>query len=77
VSAPRYRGRPLDGPIDEFHAAADQLEADTVPESYCLQVMASRGQPTVEPPNAAVKAVEDGPGRVAQGGIFKELPPAS
>jgi hypothetical protein len=45
-----YRARRLDGSIGEFHQAVDLLEADTVPESYYLQVMAGRvergpGQP--------------------------------
>jgi hypothetical protein len=75
MTTPRYRGRRLAGPVHEFHAAVDQLEDDTVPESYYLQVMASRGQPTIEPPSAAVQVVENEPGRVAQGEMFKELPP--
>ena len=63
MSAPRYRGRRLDGPVREFHDAVDQLQADTVPESYYLQVIASRGQPTVESPPDAVEVVEHEPGR--------------
>jgi hypothetical protein len=69
VSAPTSRGRRLDGPVREFHAAVDQLQDDTVPESYYLQVIASRGQPTVEPPAAAVQVVEE-PGPAAQGEMF-------
>jgi hypothetical protein len=38
----RYRGRRLDGPIREFHAAVDALEADTVPYTYYLKVLAGR-----------------------------------
>jgi hypothetical protein len=40
----RYRGRRLDGPIREFHAAVDALEADTVPYTYYAKVLADRGQ---------------------------------
>ena len=38
----RYRGRRLDGPIGQFHAAVDALEADTVPFAYYLKVLAGR-----------------------------------
>ena len=41
----RYRGRRLDGPTTEFHAAVDALEADTVPETYYQRVLASRERP--------------------------------
>jgi hypothetical protein len=38
----RYRGRRLDGPIPQLHAAADALEADTVPYTYYAKVLAGR-----------------------------------
>jgi len=38
----RYRGRRLDGPIQQFHAAVDALEADTVPYTYYAKVLAGR-----------------------------------
>ena len=38
----RYRGRRLDGPIQQFHAAVDALEADTVPFTYYAKVLAGR-----------------------------------
>ena len=38
----RYRGRRLDGPIQQFHAAVDALEADTVPYAYYAKVLAGR-----------------------------------
>jgi hypothetical protein len=38
----RYRGRRLDGPIQQFHAAVDALEADTVPCTYYAKVLAGR-----------------------------------
>jgi hypothetical protein len=44
----RYRGRRLDGPTGEFHAAVDALEADTVPETYYQRVLASRERPVPE-----------------------------
>jgi hypothetical protein len=37
-----YRGWWLTGELDDFHQAVDALAADTVPESYYLQVLASR-----------------------------------
>jgi hypothetical protein len=40
----RYRGRRLDGPIQQFHAAVDALKADTVPYAYYLRVLADRDQ---------------------------------
>jgi len=40
----RYRGRRLDGPIEQFHAAVDALEADTVPFTYYARVLAGRDQ---------------------------------
>jgi hypothetical protein len=40
----RYRGRRLDGPIHQFHAAVDALEADTVPYAYYAKVLAARDQ---------------------------------
>jgi hypothetical protein len=40
----RYHGRRLDGPIEQFHAAVDALEADTVPYAYYARVLASRDQ---------------------------------
>ena len=40
----RYRGRRLDGPIQQFHAAVDALEADTVPYTYYAKVLAGRDQ---------------------------------
>jgi hypothetical protein len=40
-----YRGRRLDGPTPEFHAAVDALAADTVPETYYQRVLASRERP--------------------------------
>jgi hypothetical protein len=40
----RYRGRRLDGPIQQFHAAIDALEADTVPYTYYAKVLAGRDQ---------------------------------
>ena len=43
-----YRGRRLDGPTAEFHAAVDALEADTVPETYYQRVLASRERPANE-----------------------------
>jgi hypothetical protein len=42
----RYRGRRLDGPGREFHAAVDALQADTVPYTYYLKVLAGRDQRT-------------------------------
>jgi hypothetical protein len=45
---PRYRGHRLDGPIQEFHAAVDKLERDTVPYAYYLKVLAGRDQPPAE-----------------------------
>jgi hypothetical protein len=44
----RYRGRRLDGPIEQFHAAVDLLEADTIPFTYYLKVQAGREQPDPE-----------------------------
>jgi hypothetical protein len=44
----RYRGRRLDGPIGQFHAAVDALEADTVPYAYYLKVLAGREPPAPE-----------------------------
>jgi hypothetical protein len=38
----RYRGRRLDGPAWEFHAAVDALQADTVPFTYYAKVLAAR-----------------------------------
>jgi hypothetical protein len=40
----RYRGRRLDGSIEQFHAAVDALEADTVPYTYYAKVLAGRDQ---------------------------------
>jgi hypothetical protein len=40
----RYRGQRLDGPIEHFHAAADALQADTVPYTYYAKVLADRDQ---------------------------------
>jgi hypothetical protein len=42
----RYRGHRLDGPVREFHAAIDALEADTVPFTYYLKVLAGRDDRT-------------------------------
>jgi hypothetical protein len=39
-----YAGHPLTGTAEELHAAVDQLNADTVPESYYQKVLASREQ---------------------------------
>ena len=44
----RYRGRRLDGPTSEFHAAVDLLQADTVPFAYYLKVLAGRQPPDPE-----------------------------
>lgn len=50
--SPSYRpqrGRrdlPLAGDLDDFHAAVDRLEADTVPESYARAVQASKRRRT-------------------------------
>jgi hypothetical protein len=44
----RYRGVPLDGTPEQLHRAVDLLEADTVPYTYYLKVIASR-QPAREP----------------------------
>jgi hypothetical protein len=41
---PRYRGIPLDGTPSQLHRAVDQLEADTVPYTYYLKVIAGREQ---------------------------------
>ena len=39
----RYRsGRRLDGPIQQFNAAVDALQADTVPYTYYAKVLAGR-----------------------------------
>lgn len=38
----RYRGRRLDGPIQQFHAAVDALDQDTVPYTYYAKVLAGR-----------------------------------
>jgi hypothetical protein len=38
----RYRGRRLDGPIQQFHAAIDALDHDTVPYTYYAKVLAGR-----------------------------------
>jgi hypothetical protein len=38
----RYRGRRLDGAIQQFHAAVDALQADTVPYTYYAKVLAGR-----------------------------------
>jgi hypothetical protein len=38
----RYRSRRLDGPIQQFHAAVDALEQDTVPYTYYAKVLAGR-----------------------------------
>jgi hypothetical protein len=35
-------GHPLTGSVEELHAAVDALDTDTVPESYCQKVIASR-----------------------------------
>jgi hypothetical protein len=43
-----YRGIPLDGTPSQLHRAVDLLEADTVPYTYYLKVIASR-QPSQEP----------------------------
>jgi hypothetical protein len=40
----RYRGRRLDGPIQQFHAAIDALDQDTVPYTYYAKVLAGRDQ---------------------------------
>ncbi len=40
-----YAGHPLTGTAEELHAAVDQLDADTVPESYYQKVVASRTRP--------------------------------
>jgi hypothetical protein len=37
-----YRGRRLDGALDEFHRAIDLLVADTRPQSYAEKVWASQ-----------------------------------
>jgi hypothetical protein len=37
-----YAGHPLTGTVKELHAAGDQLDTDTVPESYYQKVLASR-----------------------------------
>jgi hypothetical protein len=37
-----YGGHPLTGTAEELHAAVDQLDADTVPESYYQKVLAGR-----------------------------------
>jgi len=37
-----YAGHPLTGTAEELHAAVDQLDADTVPESYYQKVLISR-----------------------------------
>jgi hypothetical protein len=42
------RGRRLDGPTSEFHAAVDLLQADTVPFAYYLKVLAGRQPPDPE-----------------------------
>jgi len=47
-TGPAYRGRRLDGTLREFHQAVDLLDADTVPESYYLQVIGGR-QESAEP----------------------------
>jgi hypothetical protein len=39
---PRYRSIPLDGTREQLHRAVDLLEADTVPYTYYLKVLASR-----------------------------------
>ncbi len=41
---PDYQGLRLDGPLEEFRAAVDLLEAETVPESYWQKVVAGRRQ---------------------------------
>jgi hypothetical protein len=38
----RYAGHPLTGSMEELHAAIDQLNADTVPQSYYRNVLAGR-----------------------------------
>jgi hypothetical protein len=38
---PSYAGHPLTGSVAELHAAIDQVDADTVPESYYRKVLAS------------------------------------
>jgi hypothetical protein len=40
----RYRGWRLDGPIQQFHAAVDALDQDTVPYTYYAKVLAGRDQ---------------------------------
>jgi hypothetical protein len=45
---PRYRGWRLDGPVQEFHRAVDELERDSVPYAYYLKVLAGRDQPPAE-----------------------------
>jgi hypothetical protein len=37
-----YAGHPLTDTAEELHAAVDQLEADTVPESYYQKVLARK-----------------------------------
>ncbi len=39
-----YAGHPLTGTAEELHAAVDQLDADTVPESYYQKVLASHAK---------------------------------
>ena len=50
-----YRGRRLDGPLREFHQAVDLLDADTVPESYYLLVMAGRAMASHTPRTSDVE----------------------
>jgi hypothetical protein len=40
----RYRGIPLDGTPEQLHRAVDLLDADTVPYTYYLKVIAGREQ---------------------------------
>jgi hypothetical protein len=68
VSGPSYRGRRLDGTLEELQQALDLLDADTVPESYYLQVIAGRPQSGGEQAEVA-SAPADPPGkRRPQGG---------
>jgi hypothetical protein len=39
-----YRGRRLDGSVEEFHMAVDLLEDDDVPHSYYEKVRASQAR---------------------------------
>jgi hypothetical protein len=61
----RYRGVPLDGTPSQLHCAVDLLEADTVPYTYYLKVIASRqaaqeplGRRAPQPLDASREGVE-------------------